>query len=286
MVGLEQRMTIEEAQSRLEDIVKPFQQELNQREKKSDFIKKCIHSLSRSDFFQLDTLLKSRQAEEIVEVKELQDCRSIFSHLRLLADHHVEQYTVQFKNGLTEAAEKAGFNIVIQIPQFTFMKGIEGVVDFERRKTSLNNLSINSFDPRRIVSAALQLKKKLYGSGFNPQEFIDGLFHSYQEILKQEKQPIGSPVSIHQLYSSYVWSLQSKAFLQNMDKSKFKGYSLEQFSVDFWRFFSSDVSYAKGGYSIRLAAGRLKSIGLIDQTGEKRLIAHASFVKSSKNYDE
>jgi hypothetical protein len=115
---------------------------------------------------------------------------------------------------------------------------------------------------------------------FEPQLFIDSLFTCYQEIVKKEKQGMGDAVSIHQLYTDYVWSLQSKAFLQNMDKAKFKGYSVEQFAVDLWRFFTSGVSAAKGGYCIRLAPGRGKLFWLIDQTGEKRQISHAFFVKS------
>jgi hypothetical protein len=159
------------------------------------------------------------------------------------------------------------------------LKGIEGKVNFATRQTMLGELTIKSFDPKRIVSTALNLKRKLYDSVFEPQPFIDSLFACYQEIVKKEKQGMGDAVSIHQLYTDYVWSLQSKAFLQNMDKAKFKGYSIEQFAVDFWRFFTSNVSAAVGGYSIRLAPGRIKSLWLIDQMGEKRQISHASFVK-------
>ena len=65
-----------------------------------------------------------------------------------------------------------------------------------------------------------------------------------------------------------------------MDKGKFKGYSIEQFAVDLWRFFESDVSTAEGGYRIRLNSGRGKSLWLIDQEGEKRQITHALFVKN------
>lgn len=45
-------------------------------------------------------------------------------------------------------------------------------------------------------------------------------------------------------------SLQNKTFFQNMDKGKFKGCSIEQFAVDLWRYFQSDVSSTEGGYRI------------------------------------
>lgn len=280
MISLEQSTNVEEAKYHLGEIVKPFQQELNRRQKHSDFIKKCILCIERSDFFQLDELLKSKQVSVVLEDESLKGCAPIFSQLQAYADEQIEQYKSEFKNGLMQAAEKAGLPMQIDFPRFFVLKGIEGEVNFATRQTMLGELRIKSFDPKRIVSAALNLKRKLYDSVFEPQSFIDSLFTCYQEILKREKQGIGDVVPVLQLYTDYVWSLQSKAFFQNMDKAKFKGYSVEQFSVDLWRFFTSSVSAAVGGYCIRLAPGRMKSLCLIDQMGEKRQISHASFVKS------
>lgn len=280
MTLLEQLINVEDARHCLGEIIKPFQQELNRRQKSSDFIKKCIQCIEKNDFFQLDELLKSKQANEISEDASLEGCAPIFSQLQRYADEQIEHYKLEFKDGLMQAAEKAGLPIQVDIPRVFVLKGIEGEVNFATRQTTLGELTIKSFDPKRIVSAALNLKRKLYDSVFEPQSFIDSLFTCYQEILKKEKRGIGDVVPIHQLYADYVWSLQSKAFLHNMDKAKFKGYSVEQFAVDLWRFFTSSVSVTVGGYCIRLAPGRMKSLGLIDQMGEKRHISHASFVKS------
>lgn len=274
-----QSTNVEDAKHHLGEIVKPFQQELNRRQKSSDFIKKCIQCIDKNDFFQLDELLKSKQASVILEDASLEDCASIFSQLQAYADEQIEQYKSEFKNGLMQAAEKAGLPMQVDLPRFFVLKGIEGEVNFAARQTKLGELTIKSFDPKRIVSAALNLKRKLYDSVFEPQPFINSLFTCYQEIIKKENRGIGDAVSVCQLYTDYVWSLQSKAFLQNMDKAKFKGYSVEQFAVDLWRFFTSDVSAAVGGYCIRLAPGRIKSLWLIDQMGEKRHFSHASFVK-------
>ena len=279
MTLLEQSINVENATHHLGEIVKPFQQELNRRQKSSDFIKKCIQCIEKNDFFQLDELLKSKQASVVLEDASLEGCALIFSQLQVYADEQIEQYKSEFKNSLMQAAEKAGLPMEIDLPRFFVLKGIEGEVNFATRQTKLGELTIKSFAPKRIVSAALNLKRKLYDSVFEPQPFIDSLFTCYQEIVKKEKQGIGDAVSIHQLYTDYVWSLQSKAFLQNMDKAKFKGYSIEQFAVDLWRFFTSDVSATEGGYCIRLAPGRIKSLWLIDQMGEKRHLSHASFVK-------
>ena len=135
-------------------------------------------------------------------------------------------------------------------------------------------------DPKRIISTAVKLKRNLYDTPFEPQTFIDSLLQCYKEILKKEGRGMGDAVPIHQLYTDYVWSLQSKTFFQNMDKGKFKGYSIEQFAVDLWRFFESNVPTAEGGYRIRLNSGRIKSFWLIDQDGEKRQITHALFIKN------
>jgi hypothetical protein len=280
MTLLEQLTNVEDAKNYLGEIVKPFQQELNRQQKSSDFIKKCIQCIEKNDFFQLDELLKSKQVGEVLENSSLEGCGSSFSQLQAYADEQIELYKSEFKNGLMQAAEKAGLPMQIDLPRFFVLKGIEGEVNFATRQTILGELRIKSFDPKRIVSAALNLKRKLYDSVFEPQPFINSLFACYEEIVKKEKQGMGDAVSIHQLYTDYVWSLQSKSFLQNMDKAKFKGYSIEQFAVDLWRFFTSDVSATESGYCIRLAPGRIRSLWLIDQMGEKRQISHAAFVKS------
>lgn len=280
MAVLEQFVNIEDAKYHLGEIVKPFQQDLNRRQKRLDFIKKCIQCIEKNDFFQLDELLKSKQVAEVLEDASLGGCASIFSQLQAHADEQIELYQSEFKMGLVQAAEKMELPMQVDLPRFFVMKGIEGEVDFSARQTRLGELTIKSFDPKRIVSMALNLKRKFYDTVFEPQLFINSLFTCYQEIVKKEKQGMGDSVPIHQLYADYVWSLQSKAFLQNMDKAKFKGYSVGQFAVDFWRFFASDVSATEGGYCIRLAPGRIKSLWLIDQIGEKRQISHASFAKS------
>lgn len=276
---LEQIINIEDAKYSLEEVLKPFQQDLNRRQKRFDFVKKCIQSIEKNDFFRLDELLKSKQASEALADTSLEALKPIFSQLQEYANEQIELYKLEFKNGLIQTAEKVGLPIQVNLPRIFVMNGIEGSVDFSTRQTKLNDVLIKSFDPKRIVSVALNLKRKLYDTVFEPQVFIESLFACYQEILKKEKLAIGDSVSIYQLYTDYVWSLQSKAFLQNMDKAKFRGYSVEQFGVDFWRFFTSNVLGTKEGYSIRLAPGRIKSLSLIDQTGEKRYISHASFVK-------
>ena len=280
MTLLEPLTNVEEAKHRLGEIVKPFQQELNRQQKKSDFIKKCIQCMEKNDFFQLDELLKAKQVGEVLEDASLGGCEPIFSQLQGYADEQIERYKLEFNNGLMEAAERAGLPMRIEFPKFFVLRGIDGEVNFATRRTVLGELTIKSFDPKRIVSAALNLKRKLYDSVFQPELFIDSLFACYQEILKKEKQGMGDVVPILQLYTDYVWSLQSKAFLQNMDKAKFKGYSVEQFAVDLWRFFTSNVSATSGGYCIRLASGRRRTLWLIDQQGEKRQISHASFAKA------
>lgn len=270
---------IEDAKNQLEGIIRPFQQEQNLRQKKSDCVKKCIQCIEKNDFFQLDELLKSKQAADLLEDSNFKGCETIFFHLRTYADQQIKNYRLRFKDDLLQIAKKAGLPIEIDLPRFSILKGIEGKIDFTTRTTTINQTSLKSIDPRRIVSTALNIKRKLYDSIFESQKFIDALFDCYKEILNKSTQGLGSAVPICQLYTDYVWSLQSKTFLQNMDKAKFKGYSVEQFAVDLWRFFESDTSSAEGNYRVKLNPGRNKSLWLIDQDGEKRLITHASFVK-------
>lgn len=275
-----EEISVEFSKNQLEEIVKPFQQAQNQRQKKAEFVKKCILCIDKNDFFQLDELLKSKQIVNVLEEPNFKACEPIFARLRIFADKQIESYRLQFKDSLIQTAEKAGLSLEVDLPRFSVLKGIEGKLDFANRNTVINQVTIKSIDPRRIVSTALNIKRRLYDSSFEPQKFIHSLLECYKGILKKTGQGLGDIAPITQLYTDYVWSLQSQSFFQNMDKSKFKGYPIEQFAVDLWRFFESDIKATEEGYRIRLNSGRGKSFWLIDQDGEKRQITHLSFVKN------
>lgn len=271
---------IECVKDQLQELIKPYQQEQNRRQKKSDFLKKCVRCIEKNDFFQLDELLKSRDAKDVLEDSNFKLCDTIFSQLRKFAETQVDNYRVKFKDTLIQLAEEAGLPLKMDFPRFSVLKGIKGELDFSTRSTTINDTKLNSIDPKRIISTATKLKCKLYDAPFEPQKFIDSLFQCYKEILKKAGQGIGDVVSVHQLYIDYVWSLQSKSFLQNMDKGKFKGYSVEQFAVDLWRFFESDISAAEGGFRIKLNPGRGRSLWLFECTGEERQITTVQFAKN------
>ena len=278
-LGVELR-AVDSFKEELQNIIKPYQQEQNQRQKKSDFLIKCVRCIEKNDFFQLDELLRSKQANDILEDSNFKSCDFIFDQLRKFAETQVDSYIVQFKDTLLQLAQEVELPMKVDFPKFSVLKGIEGVLNLANRTTSLNQITLKSLDPKRIIATAVKLKKSLYDAPFEPQIFIDSLLQCSKEILKKEGRGVGDVVPIHQLYIDYVLSIQNKTFFQNMDKGKFKGYSIEQFAVDLWRFFQSDVKAAEGGYRIRLNPGRGKSFWLIDQDGEKRQISHALFAKT------
>jgi hypothetical protein len=270
---------VDHSKNQLQELIKPYQQEQNRRQKKADFLKKCVQCIEKNDFFQLDELLRSKNANDVLDDPHFKSCDSVFKQLQQFAETQVDDYRIKFKSTLLELAQEIGLPLNIDLPRFSVLKGIEGELNFSTRSTVINQIKLNSMDPKRIISTAVKLKRSLYDRPFEPQTFINSLLHCYKSILKNEHRAEGDVVPITQLYTDYVWSIQSKAFFQNMDKGKFKGYAIEQFAVDLWRFFESDVASAEGGYRIRLNSGRGKSFWLIDQEGEKRQITHALFVK-------
>ena len=283
MENLESQLDVQEVEcfkDQLREIIKPYLQEQNRRKKKLDFLAKCVRCIEKNDFFQLDELLRSKQANDVSEDSNFKSCDPIFNHLRKFSETQIDNYRVKFNGALHQLAQEAGLPLELDLPRVSMLKGIEGTIDFSMRSTTINHITIKSIDPKRIISTAVKLKRDLYDTSFDPQTFIDSLLQCYNEILKKEGRGTGDVVPINQLYMDYVWSLQSKVFFQNMDKRKFKGFSIEKFAVNLWRFFESDVPAAKGGYRIRLNSGRGKSFWLIDQNGEKRQIAHALFTKN------
>ncbi|MGK5094273.1 hypothetical protein WDW89_19940 [Deltaproteobacteria bacterium TL4] len=273
---------LQESQEKLSEIVKPYQQESNRRQKMVEAILQCIHGAEREDFFQLDELLRSKTAEKLLEDPELQKCDPIFKQLLNYADEKVDQYRIEFIEKLKTLAQESELPIEVDFPRFYVLKGIEGEIDFPGRVTTINKKELKSIDPKKIVSAALKYKRQLYDRPFDPQEFIDSLYSSYTLTLKNAGMNVGELVPIRTFYREHVLLMQSNLFFQNMDKGKFKGYSLEQFSIDLWCYFQANTGGTSDGYSLALRPGRNNSLWLIDPDGEKRQITSLSFNKSSE----
>jgi len=271
---------LENAQETLKQIVQPFQRDLNQKQKKADLIKQCIRCAGRDDFLQLDELLKSKPAGEICGDPTLESCAPVFETLGAYADEKVAQYRMNLIDDLTQKCQEAGLEMEMDFPRFTVLKGITGEIDFTSRTTKINKKVLKSIDPRRIMAMVVRLKKQLYDRPFDPQAFIDALCKVYLAYLEKENLPAGRPVPMQQFYLAHVISLQSKTFFQNMDKGKFKGYSLDQFSVDLWRYYQAGTGGTSDGYELQLTPGRNKALWLLDTQGELRQITAISFHKS------
>jgi hypothetical protein len=268
---------LEGIQEDLKQIVQPFQRDLNQKQKKADFIQLCIRCAGRDDFLRLDELLRSKPAEEICRDEVLASCGPVFEALGTYAHEQVERYRMDLIEDLTRQCEEAGLSIEMDFPRFTVLKGIDGEIDFSSRTTKINKKVLKSIDPRRILTAVLRLKKQLYDSPYDPVQFIDSLCRVYLEILEKEDLQAGRPVPMQTFYLAYVISLQPKTFFQNMDKGKFRGYSQDQFSVDLWRYFQSGTGGTSDGYDLQLTPGRNKALWLLDPEGELRQITAISF---------
>ena len=268
---------LESVQEDLKKIVQPYQSELNQKQKKADFIRQCIRSAGRDDFLSLDEMLKTKISEEVRSDQLLEGCGPVLDALKNYANEKVEFYRIQLIEDLTRRCSEVDLEIGVDFPKFSVLKGISGEIDFAGRCTTINKKALKSIDPRRIVTALQQIKRRLYDRPYDPQQFIDSLYPVYCEMVDREKLKPGDPVSIQPFYLSYVISLQTKAFFQDMDKGKFKGYGLDQFSVDIYRYFQAGIGGTSKGYELRLSPGRNKSLWLLDSLGEARQITGISF---------
>ena len=257
--------------------MRPFQKELNRGQRLADFLKKCIRCVGRDDFLRLDELLSDRMSEKVEQEEVLADSKPVFAALRQDAREKVERYRLEFTDDLLRLGKEAGIDITVDFPRFSILKGIEGEVSFAARTTTINKKVMKSVDPRRIVTALLRMKKQLYDRPFDPSKYIDGLYAAYAKICKKENISIGSPVPIQQFYLEYVISLQSKVFFSNMEKGKFRGYSLEQFGVDIWRCYEAGITRTSQGINLKLTPGRNFTLWLIDSTGERKQISSITF---------
>lgn len=268
---------LEQAQETLSETMKPHQKQVKHQQQMLDSIRLCVRYASKNDFLQLDHLLNDKLIESIEQEPELEGCLTTLNGLREYAAEQMQRYRVDFLDDVKAYAQEVELPFEIDFPRFKILEGIEGEFDFSGRQTTINQKKIKSIDPQRIVREAQKFKKQLYDRPYDPQNFIDTLYQTYQKMLKAEKKAVGDSFPIQKFYLEYVLSLQSKAFFQNMDKGKFKGYSVEQFGVDLWCYFQAGLRGAQGKYAITLRPGRNNALWLIDTDGERRQITTLSF---------
>ncbi|MBI2505075.1 MAG: hypothetical protein HYW07_17800 [Candidatus Latescibacteria bacterium] len=268
---------LEGIQEELAEVLKPYQQRLSRRQRLADLVQQCIHCAGRDDFFQLDELLRSKVAEEVEKEAGLKDSAAHLAKLRQYAAAQVERYRLELIEDLRVRAAEAELPIEIDFPRFYVLKGIEGSIDFHGRQTVVNRKTIKSVDPRRIIAAVRKVKQQLYDRPYDPRAFIDGLYQTYAALVEKEGVSPGDPVPMQRFYLEHVISLQSKAFFQDMDKGRFKGYGLDQFAVDLWRYFQAGTGGTAKGRALQLRPGRNQALWLIDGDGERRQITAISF---------
>jgi hypothetical protein len=268
---------LQEQQARLTDMLRPYQREVNRRQGLAAFVNRCIRSASRDDFFQLYELLHSRTAREVEAEPGWEDAKEVFDRLRADAAQKVERYQLRFLEDFTRLVEEAGLPLENDFPRLRLLKGIELEVVFAEKRTLLNGRPLKTVDPARLMRAVVALKRHLYDRPFDPQGFIDGLFAAYQKVNQASGRSANDAAPMQTVYMEHTLSLQSRSFFQDMAQGKFRGYDADQFAVDFWRYFSSDVSATSDGYVLSLGPGRNNALWLIDASGERRRISSLSF---------
>ena len=270
---------LQEQQDRLGELLKPYQREVNRQQRIADFVTKCIRSAGRDDFFQLSELLNSKLATEAQAEVGDKTLKAVFDALRKDVDQKVERYQLHFLEDFGKLVEDAELPLENDFPRLGFLKGIELEMVFAEKSCVLNDKPLKTVDPARILRAVLALKRRLYDRPFAPQEFIDGLHTAYDKVNHADGRKTGEPAPILPVYMEYTLSLQPRSFLQDMAKGRFREYDADQFSVDFWCYFSSDVSTTSDGHTLRLTSGRNNALWLIDMSGEKRRITSLNFQK-------
>jgi hypothetical protein len=276
---MENEAFLQEQRDRLNEFVRPYQREINRRQRLADFVNQCMRSAARDDFFQIYDLLNSRRATDVEAEPGYEGIHDSFEVLRQDALHKVERYQYHFMEDFARLAAEAELPLKNEFPRLWLLKGIELEVKFTEKQTILNGKTLKTVDPQRIMRAVLNLKRRLYDRPFEPQQFIDGVFTAVQKVNRAAGNRDTDSAPVQSVYLEYTLSLQSRSFLQDMAKGRFREYDADQFAVDFWRYFSSDVSTTSEGYTLRLDSGRGSTMWLIDSGGEKRRYSSLTFLK-------
>lgn len=276
---MENEAFLQEQRAQLNELVRPYQRETNRRQRLADFVNQCMRSAARDDFFQIYDLLNSRQATDVEAEPGYEAIHDIFEALRQDALRKVERYQYHFMEDFAKLAAEAELPLKNEFPRLWLLKGIELEVKFTEKQTILNGKTLKTVDPQRIMRAVLTLKRRLYDRPFDPQRFIDGVFAAVHKVNHAAGRRDTDSAPIQQVYLEFTLSLQSRSFLQDMAKGRFREYDADQFAVDFWRYFNSDVAATSEGYVLRLDAGRSNAMWLIDASGEKRRFTSLTFLQ-------
>ncbi len=279
---MENEEFLQAQQVRLTDMLRPYQREVNRQQRVADFVNKCIRSAGRDDFFQLYELLHSKMASDVEAEPGYNAAPEVFEDLRQDVERKVGRYQLHFLEDFTRLVQDTDLPLENDFPRLRLLPGIELEVVFTERHTLLNGKTLKTVDPERIMRAVLALKRRLYDRPFEPQSFIDGLFVVCREINQAAGRSVGEPAPIQTVYKEYTLSLQPRSFFQDMAKSRFREYDADQFAVDFWRYFSSDVTSTTAGYVPRLNTGRGIALWLIDTSGERRRFTSLSFHEEAR----
>src|SRR5262249_50260104 len=105
--GMEQDHFLQEQQTRLTDMLRPYQRELTRRQRLADFVNTCIRSVGHDDFFTLYELLQSRVCSEVEAEVGCEEARDIFNSLRADATRKVERSQLSFQEDFTRLAQEA-----------------------------------------------------------------------------------------------------------------------------------------------------------------------------------
>jgi hypothetical protein len=261
----------------LSALLKPYQAEWKRRERLAKFVAECVRAGQRDEFLELADLLAQKEAREVASDPDLPAAADHLTALRAYIDTRIEAYRLQFVEELAALAAEAELPLQIDFPNLSCRKGITGTVDFATRKATIHDEVLKTIDPKRIIAALQRIDKRLYGRPFDPAAFIDGLFSTYNGMIEADHTRMGEPMPIRDFYLQHVLSLQSHAFLQDFDERKFRGYPLDEFSADLWRFFSSEVSRTSSGHELSLRPGSDQALWLFDRDGERRQITALAF---------
>ncbi len=262
----------EAAEIALAAVLRPYRADWKRREKLSKYIEQCLRAAKRGDFFAVAELVGRREVAAVSGDPGLAGAAGQIARLGVWAQTAITAYREDFLADLAAEARAASLFLQIDFPRFTSRKGITGDIRFEERKTTVGGATLKSVDPRRIVAAIKKLDRRLYGRAFNPQTFIDKIYDSYQAIADD-----GDLVHMSEIYLQVVIDRQSAAFYKDMAKGRFRGYPRDEFAVDFWRYFCSDVQQTTSGHFLTWRPGRTSAMWMIDRDGERRQIATLSF---------
>jgi hypothetical protein len=223
---------------------------------------------------------------EVVKLKALMatilssgDLDSLLQTERVLIQRSVDDLPITIQGFCDERGSKLWGAIPDLIIDGVVYLGINA----KDNSVTLNDVKLNLFPIKNVLRQLSEELDRYNKDAFDPSQFLSRLWHAYT-AKADSKQRSGETrrkrISIFDILTELALQEQSRSFLKNPVKERFKSYSQHKFRADLFRLLSAAIEPSFQGHSLILEPTSVAEEGLfmyLPAIGRCAFVGHVRF---------